>query len=713
MTTTGQQMSGAGWPDFLTVEQATAILRTGRTVAYALARRYLATDGAEGLPVIRIGHQLRVPRALLERWLGAPLTPRTGKTTMLAAAVDDLTVEGRTVFGVAPTAKAARVLEAETRLPADTIAKLLHEHLRPDRPPLARYQLPAGTTLIADESGMIGTTTLHRLTDLADRYDWRVVLVGDPRQLQAVGRGGMFGELCATGRVHQLVTVHRFTHDWEPAASLRLRHGDVTAFDTCEAHGRITAGSLDTHLDRLARDWIDHHANGRTVTITATTNDHVDAINDAIQRRRAMGGDIAAHRVTVIGGGERACIGDIVVTRRNDRTPTTSTGDTVRNRDRWTITATHRDGAITVTPLDGHGTVRLPVDYVRDDVRLGYAATEHCNQGVTVDVAYHLVNGTTTSRGLYVDATRGRDLNQFLVATDTNDVADARDVLDRVLTFDRADMPATVQRRHLHAIQQPAPVPVSVPEPVPVWVPEPDWLWDWRYALGTQRDEIHERQRHDEHRRTDAAAALETIAPAVTAARAAWQPYQTRLGDLEQHLARELRPTMHRANNNQRAARFGHRHRAERTARDATAAVHEAEAQVQEIRKDGRDVKARLDQVVGRADQLRTAAEPHPAWSYEHQLLDHIDRLATAIDTWNEWNAGQPTTVAALVDSLDTLTAEARRAPALALRAGEITPSQLDELTEPLGQWLVARGITPRVRVVEHSLEHDSLGIDL
>ena len=75
MTTAAQQASGAGWPDFLTIEQAATILRIGRAAAYALAHRYLATDGAEGLPVIRIGKQLRVPRIALERWLGGPLTP--------------------------------------------------------------------------------------------------------------------------------------------------------------------------------------------------------------------------------------------------------------------------------------------------------------------------------------------------------------------------------------------------------------------------------------------------------------------------------------------------------------------------------------------------------------------------------------------------------------------------------------------------------------
>ena len=80
---------------------------------------------------------------------------------------------------------------------SDTVAKLLYEWHRPDRPPHARYRLPAGTTLIVDEAGMIGTASLHQLVQLADAHGWRMVLVGDPRQLQAVGRGGLFNEVCA------------------------------------------------------------------------------------------------------------------------------------------------------------------------------------------------------------------------------------------------------------------------------------------------------------------------------------------------------------------------------------------------------------------------------------------------------------------------------------------------------------------------------------
>ena len=61
-------------PDFLTVEEAARIVRIGRTTAYDIAREYETTAGASGLPVVRFGKQLRVPRYRLEEWLGGPIT---------------------------------------------------------------------------------------------------------------------------------------------------------------------------------------------------------------------------------------------------------------------------------------------------------------------------------------------------------------------------------------------------------------------------------------------------------------------------------------------------------------------------------------------------------------------------------------------------------------------------------------------------------------
>jgi hypothetical protein len=56
-------------PEVLTVEEAAVLLRISRNCAYGLARRWRASGGREGLPVIELGRNLRVPRAALERLL--------------------------------------------------------------------------------------------------------------------------------------------------------------------------------------------------------------------------------------------------------------------------------------------------------------------------------------------------------------------------------------------------------------------------------------------------------------------------------------------------------------------------------------------------------------------------------------------------------------------------------------------------------------------
>ncbi len=56
-------------PEVLTIEEAAKVLRIGRGAAYALARQWLDSGGRQGLPVVRLGRSLRVPRAGLLRLL--------------------------------------------------------------------------------------------------------------------------------------------------------------------------------------------------------------------------------------------------------------------------------------------------------------------------------------------------------------------------------------------------------------------------------------------------------------------------------------------------------------------------------------------------------------------------------------------------------------------------------------------------------------------
>ena len=99
----------------------------------------------------------------------------------------------------------------------------------------------------------------------------------------------------------------------------------------------------------------------------------------------------------------------------------------------------------------------LPSGYVVAHVHLGYAATEHGNQGDTTHTAIELVTDTTSRRGLYVGATRGRTENLMLVVTESHDLDEARDILERVLINDRVDLPAIAQRRQLAEAARPVP----------------------------------------------------------------------------------------------------------------------------------------------------------------------------------------------------------------------------------------------------------------
>lgn len=368
----------------------------------------------------------------------------TGKTTALAPAVEQLRSEGRTVFGVAPSAAAADVLASETGVAADTIDKLLIEHDL-DRPPDHRYDLPAGATVIVDEAGMVNTDLLANLAALADQRGWRVALVGDPMQFSAVGRGGMFAHLIDTHGAIELDQVHRFTNPWEREASLRLRSGDPSVADVYDDHGRLHGGTA-TRMEREALDaWQAARRRGETVVLAAPTNEMVARLNHAAQQRRIAAGELDTHSRTLVACGYRLHVGEEIATRRNHRQLRTDQGLMIANRDQWVIDIVHRNGDLTVSGRSGR--VRLPSDYVQAHVELAYAQTSHATQGRTVDRSIVVLDGPTDVRGLYVPMTRGRHANDAYIATTGDD--SAVEVFAASITRSWIDQPALARQGEL------------------------------------------------------------------------------------------------------------------------------------------------------------------------------------------------------------------------------------------------------------------------
>jgi conjugative relaxase-like TrwC/TraI family protein len=577
-----------------------------------------------------------------------------GKTTMLSAAAHDLESHARLVFGVAPTAKAARVLETETGIRSDTVAKLLHEWNRIDRPPEPPWRLPTGTTLIVDEAGMLATGDLHQLTGLADHHQWRLVLVGDPCQLQAVTRGGMFAELCATARTIELDTIHRFRHDWEAAASLKLRHGDPAGLAAYLAHDRIVAAPLAEHLEHIATDWAQHCADGRYTAITTTTNDHVAAINHAIQQHRVEIGQLDD---TALDLGDRALhVGDIVVTRRNDRHLRTSTGEMVRNRDYWTIDAIIADGGLAVTRIDGHGTITLPADYVAEHVQLGYAATEPGNQAETTDRSLTLATPATTCRGLYVAVTRGRDDNTILVVTDSHNVLDGLDTLEQILASDRADTPAVGVRRELAA---------AVPQAAVLQTrcQVPDWFCDaYRQAVddfAAARHAVERQAREDaaiERRLSELDEQLRQLAPIC-------EPHDRAIADAQTVLDAARNRQRHAERHLADSGVLGRR-AARRELADATQQVDTTQAVLSQRAEHGGPLLTQRDSVQHErrqlCDHIRHGRSLLRSIDNLDQRLDNAQATITALNTWKQWAGGQTVRIADLRDAVDILQASGR-----------------------------------------------------
>ncbi len=701
-------------PDFLTLDEAAAVLRVGRSSAYREANAFERSGGRTGIPVWVLDAQLdslsssptvncsgldvlqaeAAACAAGEDRVVVIVGPAgTGKTTTLRASVTDLHQHHRRVFGVAPTAKAAKVLFQETGIHADTVAKLLHEWARPDGPK-SQWCLPSGTTLVVDEAGMLSTPDLCRLTRLATNEQWRLVLVGDHRQLQAVGRGGLFGEICATGRTIELEQIHRFSHDWEAAASLRLRHGDLRALNAYETHGRIVPGSFAEHLEAIADIWMQHHAAGETVAITAATNEHVDEINQTIRQRRARSGDTDITVIGSIADGVVA-IGDVVATRRNQRQLHTTSGDIVRNRELGTVKAINDAGDLTVTDLAGTGTVTLPADYVLEHVRLGYAATEYGTQSSTETASITLATPATTGRGLYVAMTRGRDDNHVYVVTDTHEMAEARDILEGIVACDRADIPAVVQRRQL-AQQDRQPPRLRPRCQVPEWFHDlrADAVVDYREARHALDDSMTTRVRLVE--------TFEVASRRLADANTVCAPFDTELDgahDAVKHAEAAQRAAQHRLDQS------GIRGR--RQARTDLAAADAAVAGTRDLlavaREKSREPHARRNVARQQLETAREALSNHDIltkWNYLPEHLHTAEAHIDALVTWHDWATGKPLDQQRLTDAISTLHEVAKHQPDDGTR----------QLADVVHEWAERHGIQITRPPVEH---HRSTGIEI
>ncbi|MDR2929891.1 MAG: relaxase domain-containing protein [Propionibacteriaceae bacterium] len=319
------------------------------------------------------------------------------------------------VVGLAPSATAAQVLGNDLGIATENTAKWLVDHDKNGR------GFRAGQLVIIDEASLAGTFTLDRICALATQAGAKVLLVGDWAQLQAVEAGGAFN-LIVTSRndTPELSDIHRFTHQWEKTASLELRFGNPDVISTYTQHGRIHDGDTDTMRQAAYAAWKADTNAGLQSVLIADDRATVTELNRQARHDRIIAGLVDPTTELNLTEGTRASLGDLIITRRNDRRIVAGSTGWVRNGDRWTITHINPDGSAIVRRAGytrGASTI-LPAPYVKEAVDLGYAATAHRSQGITVDTSHTVVSSKTPRENLYVAMTRGRQTNTAYVTID-------------------------------------------------------------------------------------------------------------------------------------------------------------------------------------------------------------------------------------------------------------------------------------------------------
>jgi conjugative relaxase-like TrwC/TraI family protein len=381
-----------------------------------------------------------------------------GKTTAMRALTLAWTQDGGQVIGLAPSAAAAAVLAEQTGIRTDTLAKLTWSLQHGGLPAWAAAVGPS-TLLIIDEAGMADTLTLDAAVQFAIDRGASVRLIGDDQQLAAIGAGGVLRDINQIHGALHLTELHRFTNPGEAAASLALREGKPRSLNFYLDHGRVHIGDIATTTQDAFTAWVLDRSAGLDAIMIAPTRNLVAELNRRARAHR-LDHSSAAHEVA-LADGNQASIGDVIITRANDRRLRLTPTDWVKNGDRWTITQVGQQGDLTVRHTRSHHTVRLPADYVGTSTGLGYATTIHGAQGVSADTMHGLLTGQESRQQLYTMLTRGRHANHLylqvvsdgdphtVIRPETVAPPTPTETLQQILARDDAPISATTLLRKL------------------------------------------------------------------------------------------------------------------------------------------------------------------------------------------------------------------------------------------------------------------------
>jgi Ti-type conjugative transfer relaxase TraA len=323
-----------------------------------------------------------------------------GKTTMMKAAREAWESAGYRVVGGALAGKAAEGLEKEAGIASRTLASW---ELRWSQ---GRGQLDDKTIFVLDEAGMVSSRQMALFVDAVTKAGAKLVLVGDPEQLQPIEAGAAFRAIADRIGYAELETIYRQREQWMRDASRDLARGNIgKAVAAYQSNGKMTATELKADaVTNLIDDWSRDYDPAKSTLILAHLRRDVRMLNELARAKLIECGVIDQGSPFRTADGDRSfAAGDQVVFLKNEGSLGVKNGMLAK-----VIEATA--GRLVAEIGDGEHRRQVSVEQrFYNNVDHGYATTVHKSQGATVDRVKVLASLSLDRHLTYVAMTRHRE----------------------------------------------------------------------------------------------------------------------------------------------------------------------------------------------------------------------------------------------------------------------------------------------------------------
>ena len=316
-----------------------------------------------------------------------------GKTYALDACREALEETGHVVVGCALAGRAAQGLKEEAAISSFTLASTLR-HLR-------EHQLVENAVVVVDEAGMVGSRQIAELVEVAARDRAKLVLVGDPVQLQPIDGGAGFRALGEQlGRVVVTENV-RQSELWERDALTILRGGRAPeAVSQYLEHERVrlAKNAWERRMQMIA-DYTTAIEEGLDAVMLARTREDAASLNQLARAAAGLQGRLAGPTLEV--GDREYQVGDRVVCLENWHRARVTNG--LRGE---VVDVDVEHGTLRMRTAKGREVVLDTTVYTALDH--GYAVTGHKAQGLTADVGLVMGSEGGSKEWVYTALSRGK-----------------------------------------------------------------------------------------------------------------------------------------------------------------------------------------------------------------------------------------------------------------------------------------------------------------